>query len=289
MNKSSILERLILALPSLKDQHAPSSLVYALLSQVARQEAEGNFQDVEPNPREFEPFGDVVIPYQSMGNRDSLNLFDLDELIIFSFYWINRKRYQRVLDLGANIGFHSILLSKCGFTVRAYEPDPAHFALLERNLDLNRSANVTVNNYAISTESGHREFVRVLENTYGNHLAGSKANPYGDLERFPVRVEPFQPLMGWADLIKMDVEGEEKEILRTTGHEDWLHTDAMVEVGSPENAEALFQHFNSIGVTQFSQKTGWSRVSKLEDMPINHFEGSLFVSCKDEMPWHSST
>jgi FkbM family methyltransferase len=281
----SVLESLIRALPSLKDQHSPTTEAYALLKRVARQEIEARFAGNDETTQDFGPIGKLVFPYHKMGAVDSLDLFGLDELIIFSFYWSNRNRYRHVLDAGANIGLHSITLSRCGMDVRSYEPDPETFKVFELNLALNGCSNVDPVNAAISTEAGQTEFVRVLGNTTGSHLAGAKPNPYGELERFPVTIEPFKPLIEWADLIKMDVEGHESTILVATTREDWLNTDALVEIGSPENASDVFNHFKDLEVGLFSQKTGWERVKTLDDMPVSYKEGSLFISCKDEMPW----
>lgn len=283
MQRSPILDGLLAALPTICQEHAPSSQVYALLKQVARREIEGLFQSDAAGP--FGPFGELNFPYVSMGAVDSLSLFDLDELILFSFYWRNRRRYRRVLDIGANIGLHSIVLSRCGFAVRAFEPDPTHFALLERNLALNECSHVTPLNAAVSRRSGTLEFVRVLGNTTGSHLAGSKASPYGELERFPVRVEAIGPLLAWADLVKMDVEGHEAEILLATEPDDWLEVDGVVEIGSPANARAVFDHFRACGVRMFAQKQGWALVEHLSDMPTSYRDGSLFVTCRHEMPW----
>ena len=285
MSSASILENLFSVLPSLSYQHAPGSKVYALLKQVARREVEDLFYEHEPRAREFSPFGNLVLPHYKMGAVDSLNLLDFDELIIFSFYWINRKRYRRVLDVGANIGLHSIILSKCGYEVRAYEPDSQHFEILERNLVLNNCSNVQAFNAAVSSKAGEMEFVRVLGNTTASHLAGSKANPYGDLERFPVKVEAFEPLITWADLIKLDVEGHEKEILLATNGDHWLNTDALVEVENESNAASIYEHFTALGVHLFSQKTNWQLVHDVDDMPTSYREGTLFVTCKSEMPW----
>ena len=285
MSSTSILESLLLALPSLSNQHAPGSEVYSLLKQVARKEVENLFLGHDTQAREFKPFGNLVFPYHKMGAIDSLNLFDLDELIIFSFYWINRKKYRRVLDLGANIGLHSIILSKCGFEVRAYEPDPQHFEILQRNLALNNCSNVEPFNAAVSSKTGVMEFVRVLGNTTASHLAGSKPNPYGDLERFPVKVEAIEPLITWADLIKLDVEGHEKEVLLATNRDHWLDTDALVEVENEGNAASIYRHFTGLGVQLFSQKTNWQLVRDVDDMPTTYREGTIFLTCKSEMPW----
>jgi FkbM family methyltransferase len=282
---SIILEKLLLTLPSLASCHSPDSQVYGLLKLMARKEVERLFSSTDGQSSRLGPFGEIVFPYHKMGAVDSLNLFDIDELIIFSFYWANRGRYKRVLDIGANIGLHSIILSKCGFEVRAYEPDPGHFAVLERNLLLNNSSNVQAFNAAVSNETGEKEFVRVLGNTTSSHLAGSKANPYGQLERFPVKVDAIGPLMAWSDLIKIDAEGHEKDMLLSTNEEQWLRTDAIVEVENENNAAAVFDHFRHPGVHLLSQKIGWNEVQSVGDMPTGYREGTLFVTCKSEMPW----
>ena len=282
---ASILENLLLALPSLSNYHNPGSKVYTLLKQVARREVENLFSGDRPEAREFGPFGRLVFPYFKMGNIDSLNLFDLDELIIFSFYRANRKRYRRVLDIGANIGLHSIIMSKCGFDIRSYEPDPRHYEVLQKNLKLNNCDNVQPFNAAVSSQAGEMEFVRVLGNTTASHLAGSKPNPYGDLEKFPVKVEAFEPLIVWADLIKLDVEGHEKVVLLSTKRDQWLKTDALVEIENKDNAAAVFEHLTAMKVNLFSQKTGWQRVNSLDDIPTSYHEGTLFITCKSEMPW----
>ena len=285
MNSNSIFDTLLLALPSLTDHHAPSSKVYAFLKQVARREVEGLFSDQTPQAREIKPIGELIFPYHSMGAIDSLNLFDLNELIIFSFYWVNRKRYRRVLDAGANIGLHSIILGKCGLEVRAYEPDPQHFQILERNLMLNDCSGVEAFACGLSSEDGVRELVRVLGNTTGSHLAGAKANPYGDLERFPVKVKAIEHLMTWADLIKLDVEGHEREVLLSADASHWLTTDCLVEIENENNAAAIYEHFTKLGVRLFSQKTNWHLVKDVNDMPTSYREGTLFVTRKSEMPW----
>lgn len=285
---TATLNALLEALPSLSCQHAPGSALYRLLKQVARGEVEGLFSGEAPQDRNFGPFGKLAFPYETMGAVSSLNLFDLDELILFSFYWTNRDRYRRVLDVGANLGLHSIIMDRCGFEVKTYEPDPEHFRKLQRNLSLNRCSHVQAYNAAVSGEAGVMEFVRVLGNTTGSHLAGSKTEAYGDLERFPVRVESIESLISWADLIKLDVEGHEKRVLLATKREHWLNTEALVEVGQESNATAIFDHFTSMGVKLFSQKTNWQAVKDAGDMPTSYREGSLFITCRDLVPWSAT-
>jgi FkbM family methyltransferase len=215
-----------------------------------------------------------------MGAVSSVNLFDLDELIIFSFYWENRKRYKNVADIGANIGLHSVFLNRCGFKVCSYEPDPGHFKILKRNLAANKCLHVIAHNKAVSNEVATKEFVKILGNTTGSHLAGSKSNPYGKIERFPVQTESIQEIISWADLIKIDAEGHEKDILLETKRPDWIGTDAMVEVQNQDNARAIFKHFKKMRVNLFSQKTNWQKVVSLDAMPNGYKEGSLFITAR---------
>jgi FkbM family methyltransferase len=281
----AILGRLIEALPQLSALHVPGSKVYEALQAVARQEVARLFSGKEAKPQPFPPFGTLVFPYVPMGAIDSLDLFGLDELIAFSFYLANSDRYRRALDLGANLGLHSLVLARCGFAVRAYEPDPTHYDILCRNLKANDCATATPINAAISTQAGTMEFVRVMGNTTGSHLAGAKPNPYGELERFPVRVDAYATAAADTDLVKMDIEGHEAAVLTGTTRGQWTNTDAWVEIGSAANATAVFEHFGRIGVGLFAQKIGWKRVGVIADMPTSYRDGSLFISCSDTMPW----
>jgi FkbM family methyltransferase len=285
MQFSQILEELFDLLPKITQHHAPQTSMHQFLKKVAHKEASELFSNSKKYAVGFKPFGDLVFPYHNMGNIDSVNLFDLDELIIFSFYTSNRNHYRNVLDAGANLGIHSLLLDKCGFDVRCFEPDPTHFKLLKENLAINGCKNVKPTNKAVSTQEGEKEFVRVMGNTTGSHLAGCKENPYGDLERFMVEVADIRPHLEWADLVKMDVEGHEKEVLLATPRELWETTDALVEVQDQRNAEDIFKFFTDSQVNLFPQKINWKRAKTVEDIPVNYREGTLFISCKEKMPW----
>jgi len=230
-------------------------------------------------------FGLVHFPFVSMGAISSLDLFGLDEFVLFAIYQVNRERYGRFADLGANLGLHSILGSKLGWSVSCFEPDPETFVLLNRNLELNESQ-VTSHQRAVGAESGERHFTRVLGNLTGSHLSGSKQNPYGELETFPVSVISLSEVMRDHDLLKIDVEGAEAEILCSTEESDWNRTDAVAEIGSPANAEAIFDHFVGIpSVSIFSQKNAWRLVEAPEALPSSHREGSIFISASGRGPF----
>ncbi len=280
------LDLLFDSLAETPELHAPTTAYYKLCKATARATAQELFASPERVAQEFGPFGSLSLPYTKMGAIDSIDLFGLDELIIFAFYRANRARYRRVLDIGANLGLHSMVMTRCGFSVRAFEPDPWHFGLLAENLRAN-DAKVDAVAAAVSVKDGEAQFVRVLGNTTGSHLAGSK-DSYGDKETFTVPIHAAGPLFEWADFAKIDAEGHEKELLLASTSAQMQKLDIMVEIGNPGNAKAVFDHYQKIGVNMFSQKKGWRQVREIDDVPTSHREGSLFVSAKSAMPWASS-
>jgi FkbM family methyltransferase len=231
-------------------------------------------------------FGPVTLPYVRMGAIDSIDLFGLDELIMFAYYLRNRGQYRQAADIGANLGLHSILLAKCGIKVDAYEPDPKHFGKLQENLRMNGVADAcTLHMSAVSDKGGTTKFVRVLGNTTSSHIFGAKPSPYGDLEYFDVPVEDVRDVARAVDFMKIDAEGHEAVILKALPIATWGRIDAFVEIGSAENARQVFDHFDRNGVNMYSQKQGWERVERIDHMPANYKEGGIFVSAKSRMNW----
>ena len=218
----------------------------------------------------------LSIPFTSMGGGSvtSDNLFGPNEQVIFDFYEVNKARYWRALDVGANIGVHSILMARQGWEVRAFEPDPVHYARLLENAAAH-DVIVEAENVAVSDHSGTGVFVRVLDNTTGSHLAGAK-DSYGPRERFAVGLVDCRPLFAWADFAKIDCEGHEDVLVCATDAATWARMDALLEVGTNTNARCIYNHLIDL-VPMWSQKTGWRRVHAIADMPICHQDGSLFV------------
>jgi len=215
----------------------------------------------------------ILRPY-SFGNVPIQALFCDKEQAIFDFYERNRDRYRKALDIGANIGVHTMLMVRNGWEVRSFEPDKYHFSELVQNCANNDLLPYEFNRKAVSDRDGSAQFTRVLGNTTGSHLTGLK-QPYGELETVDVEVTDALPLLEWADFAKVDAEGAEAEIVSclTTS----MKCDLMVEVGNEENAFAIFCHLRAIHRRSWSQKTGWKEVKTGHDMPKHHSEGALFI------------
>lgn len=223
--------------------------------------------------------------YFEMGAINSLDLFGLDELIIFSFYWQNRNRYSSIADIGANIGLHSVVLGHMGFSVTSFEPDPTHITEFSRNIQTNFLTRIKLVPKAVTVDGANVAFTRVLGNTTGSHITGAKTNPYGELDQIEVAATPFRNLLLEHDLVKLDVEGFEANLLTSVSDDEWDSTDVIGEIGTSENAERIFKRFEKSPINLFSQKNNWGQVRDVDEMPTSHRDGSFFLSKKREMPW----
>jgi len=125
-----------------------------------------------------------------------------------------------VVDVGANVGNFSITAAlHPGTTVYAFEPNPRVIPLLEKQIKLNNLEDcVTVLPYGLWHKEGtkvllaHPRLARSGSATFGNH-------PHkNEWEKFTVQVRKLDSFAGlWpngVDIIKLDVEGAERYVLR---------------------------------------------------------------------------
>lgn len=225
----------------------------------------------------------IYLPYFSMGKVDTYDLFGPNELILFSFYEHNRYRYKKVLDIGANVGLHSLLMAQLDWDVRAFEPDREVFGKLTENLYY-EAPQVWLHEAAVSDRDGEAQFTRVLNNLTGSCLVGSAKEPYGPLEEVTVKTVDCRPLFDWADLAKIDVEGHESVLLKCLTSDHLKHLDLICELRGDREAAQVLRHIHDIGGEVYTQKTGWKPAQCMADMPTRHQEGSIFISSR-RGPW----
>ena len=236
----------------------------------------------------FAELGLIKFPFFKMGQINSAKLFGLDELILFAFYYTNRNRYKKTLDLGANIGLHTLIMKKLGFQVISYEPDSIHLAQIEKVMDLNDLSTEGLTPRAISDKRGTMDYIRILGNTTGSHLLGSKEEVYGPTEIVSTEVDDILEVLsqGNFDFVKMDVEGHEVVLLNRITAQSITSTDIMLEIGSEKNANAIFSILSDKKIPAYAQKKNWAPVEKLQDLPSHHTHGSLFLSMQGPPNWN---
>lgn len=123
-----------------------------------------------------------------------------------------------VLDLGANIGWFSVIASKGlgeGGRVFAFEPDPQNHRLLRINTGMADTANrVSVFNMAVSDTEGTLPLYR-SESNRGDHRLFADANAREFVEVAVTTLDRFLESSGrLPTVVKSDTQGSESRILR---------------------------------------------------------------------------
>jgi FkbM family methyltransferase len=126
---------------------------------------------------------------------------------------------DRCLDVGANIGLHTVRLAKLagpGGAVTAIEPDPGLARRIERNLVLNDLANVQVVNAAASDTAGLVRLHRPDPGDTNRARASLYGHVYltGDVISVPAVTVDEVAGQNRVALIKIDVEGHEAAVVR---------------------------------------------------------------------------
>ena len=124
---------------------------------------------------------------------------------------------NQVADVGANMGYYTIWMSKFvgSGTIHSFEPDLVNFQRLKRNCELNDLDNVKLNNVAVSDRSGAACFTRSLDGE--NHL--SLDDQSGTIKINAVSFDDYCHLHNVSRLnyVKVDIEGFELFFLRGAG------------------------------------------------------------------------
>lgn len=123
-----------------------------------------------------------------------------------------------LLDVGANVGTHTLAIAGFVDSVHSFEPYPKALKRLNKHVQLNDASNVQIHEFGLSTENTSREY---YENVKGNFGAGSFECEHGNVSsepsfKLPLRIgDQFLEEMGLkqVDVIKVDVEGHESLVL----------------------------------------------------------------------------
>jgi FkbM family methyltransferase len=131
------------------------------------------------------------------------------------------KHGMTVLDIGANIGYYTVLMaSRIGESGRviAFEPNPVVYEELKSNIELNRLSNALVLPIALSDSSGDSQFYFPHEGQEG-HGGLRKNNSFTEARIENVSTDRLDEVLlrlsiKKVDLIKIDVEGAELLVIR---------------------------------------------------------------------------
>lgn len=138
--------------------------------------------------------------------------------------WIDTmQRGETLFDVGANMGQYSLYAARRGVNVHAFEPESQNFALLCRNIAVNRKSDlVTAWPLALADDNGPDEFhVTTVMPGSSCHSLGEEVDYHLQPKKFPFKqgtwacqLDEFVHRRGIRpDYIKIDVDGFEHNVL----------------------------------------------------------------------------
>jgi FkbM family methyltransferase len=180
-----------------------------------------------------------------------------------------------VYDVGANIGYVSLLLAKAAGEsgrVVAFEALPGNVQQLRRNVELNgMQARITVVAGAVTDKPGPVRFLVHQSGGMGKALGSAgRDDPYqAEITVEGLSLDEFIYARGNPppDMVKMDIEGG--EVLALPGMKRAL-TDArpvmLMELHGPEASKAAWDVLTAAGYAICWMKKGFPRVTSFEAM-----------------------
>jgi FkbM family methyltransferase len=224
-----------------------------------------------------------TMPYDSICQAIILNGFYERELLQGMCALVKDKK-GIALDIGANIGNHSLFFSKHFDAVISFEPVPNNCLLLKANLFLNQIQNITLVEKALSDTNTKMGIDKSNSRNTNNTISQLDANEANAMNQIMVDV-----VVGDAELetlnltqkitlIKIDVEGHEPFVvagLRKTisTHQPIVYWEAF----SKDEAEKTKALLMEMGYSNFYHLTTKKYQSRLLNMLIKSFTNAAYL------------
>ena len=174
-------------------------------------------------------------------------------------FWRLASSADVVLDIGAHVGFYSVLAAQANPNARviALEPLPVVFERLRRNLDLNGLTRVEALQLAAGATDGESEFYYVpgaipSSSSLSGDFMKSSDHTVTSLQVSVVRLDSLLEIagVGKVDLVKLDTETTEPDVLVGLGAflSEW-RPDLLCEVLGTADVAALTSILTPLGYT----------------------------------------
>jgi FkbM family methyltransferase len=137
--------------------------------------------------------------------------YELKELKVL-FGWLKNKiKFNNVVDVGAYLGNHSVYFSNYFKGVVSFEPNPYSYDLLKINTK--QKKNIKIYNFGLSNKNSTEDFYNYEFNHGGSSVIKNKKIPH---TKHRAKFYSFDKLnlKKKIDLIKIDVEGNELNVLK---------------------------------------------------------------------------
>jgi FkbM family methyltransferase len=234
-------------------------------------------------------YSDVDVIAQEIRERSLFFEIDLLEHIYHSV-----PRHGLFLDVGANIGNHSVYFAKfCAGHVLAVEPHPKLIPILRRNLEANASGRYHLAPFAVAASSGVGRMT--LRPNFQANVGGSQVQILSacpDDHKDAVQVSTLDALLSKfasllarhpLTLVKIDIEAMEYEALKGAQKLLTHYRPHLVIELATENARTLMRSFlRDFGYEETGQRFGWTPTYHFIDPTVHKPPACEPLSYRDE-------
>jgi FkbM family methyltransferase len=208
--------------------------------------------------------------------------FETPEIEFLHNIVLKNREAPIILDIGANIGVHTIAFAKMGnqSIVHAFEPSPHTREILSYNIIKNEERNkIVVHPFAVSNSSGKSLFYQTDDDAYSSLKDTKRKKIIETVEVELITIDKFvsQFAISKIDLIKIDVEGLENEVIQG-GLQAFrqFRPDIIIEIyrGSNSNPdpELTIKTLVEQGYKAYVFENGWPKpFSYHSDKNYNYF------------------
>lgn len=198
--------------------------------------------------------------------------WELEQLTVLrQFVLATRGRGGAMLDIGANIGNHSVYLRDLFDEVHAVEANPRTFKLLQFNLEI--YPHLRAHLFAASDEAGTLRFQVEAINVGASHVVNARQKVHDGAGVIEVQACVLDDVIRTdypVSLVKIDVEGHELQAIR--GMARLLRRDTPCVVFEQQSADF---HDGTSPVIEALRGMGYSRFFSVERVPSSRSDGLL--------------
>ena len=217
--------------------------------------------------------------FKIVGDSYELLSFLFYEIFIIEEYFFNSsKKNPTVYDCGSNIGF-SVLYFKWLYpeaVIYAFEPQPSAFSLLQMNVANNNLQSVFLHNWALSDREGAVDF---FQPTGKVSLMASTLQERMNSNKISVKCRPLSQWVTYSgiDLLKMDVEGAEKEIIAELDRSGKLNCFERIiieyhhKIGAHKSVLSEFLRTLEKNGREYQVKAEYSDINTFQDIIIDSY------------------
>jgi len=156
----------------------------------------------------------IILSAEDVGLSMDLAVDGIREPLLVNWMLELLKPNMTIVDIGANLGYYLLMEAKISKKVYGIEPNPKSFGYLKRSVALNNLNNVELLNMGIGNKKGVIPFY--MSSSWNLSRFEKQTILNDKVEEVSIPIDTLDDLFKdkKVDLVRMDVEGYEKYILR---------------------------------------------------------------------------